>query len=264
MAENKLNEPFLWIPDLEGPVFSKSTAEAMDWFKSIFTGNPILGWHDTLCYLSLPALLYVGQTISQKVLAPPKDPSKVKTDQELFSEGLINNLPLIVAFFSINVPAGLGLYWVVNNILTTIVTLLVKSGFKDESFPPEVTQMMALIDGPAGGNGGKAKSGMASSQAEFGRRKASMVDDRPKVSGFGAGQSPFSSAANGSSNAVIDAEVVSSSSDYVDGVVGGEDDDNDDSNDDVAGDNNNNGDESGSKRKKRTKAAKSDKRGKKK
>jgi YidC/Oxa1 family membrane protein insertase len=67
VAENKLTEPFLWIPSLEGPIYDRPTAEAADWLKSIFAGNPLLGWHDTLAFLSLPLILYISQSISQKV-----------------------------------------------------------------------------------------------------------------------------------------------------------------------------------------------------
>ena len=38
VAENKLDEPFLWIPDLEGPVYAKPPGESLDWIKSIISG----------------------------------------------------------------------------------------------------------------------------------------------------------------------------------------------------------------------------------
>lgn len=39
VAENKLDEPFLWIPDLEGPVYAKPPGESLDWIKSIISGQ---------------------------------------------------------------------------------------------------------------------------------------------------------------------------------------------------------------------------------
>ena len=150
IAENKLNEPFLWIPDLEGPVYSSTTAKSMDWFYSIFSGTPDLGWDDTKAFLTLPLILWVSQTISSKILQPPRDKSKPMTEQEEFSQGLVNNLPFIVAFFSLNVPAGLGVYWITNNILTTLVTVAVKATINDEPMPAEVEQMMAMLDTPEG------------------------------------------------------------------------------------------------------------------
>eukprot|EP01038_Epipyxis_sp_PR26KG_P005688 gene5688-7852_t len=185
VAENKLSEPFLWIPDLEGPTYGKPTSQSMDWLNSILTGNPILGWHDTLCFLSIPLILYISQTISTKALQPPRDPNKVLTEQEQFSQGLINNLPLIVAFFSINVPAGLGVYWIVNNIFTTGINVAIKNSLKDDKFPPEVTRMMALIDG---GGAVTIAAPKRSSIEELNRDFS--LDERPKsTSGFGSSKS---------------------------------------------------------------------------
>ena len=186
VAENKLDEPFLWIPDLEGPIYTKPTAEAANWIKSIFTGTPELGWHDTLAFLSLPLILYVSQSISMKILQPPKDPNRVMTEQEQFSQGILNYLPFIVAFFAINVPAGLSVYWIVNNALTTLITVAVKANIQDEGFPPEVERMMALIDSSASSSAVLKKvSSPASSALEL-QRKSMLLDDRPKVEGFGS------------------------------------------------------------------------------
>ena len=54
IAENKLNEPFLWIPDLEGPVYSSSATKSTDWFYSIFSGTL-----HTLQTYPIPALALV-------------------------------------------------------------------------------------------------------------------------------------------------------------------------------------------------------------
>lgn len=193
VAENKLDEPFLWIPDLEGPVYTSPSSESLDWVKSIITGSPKLGWHDTLAFLTIPLILYVSQSISSKVLQPPKDPKKALTEQEQFSQGLVNNIPFIIAFFSLNVPAGLAVYWIVNNILTTLVTVAVKAQFKDEQLPVEVVSMMAAIDGDTGaGSATATKRRTPSSVNEL--RRSSVTEDKPIVAqGFGT---------------VIDAEIV--------------------------------------------------------
>jgi membrane protein insertase Oxa1/YidC/SpoIIIJ len=81
-------------------------------------------------------------------MSPPKDPTKVLTDQEKFSNSLVGNLPFVIAFFSLNVPSGLAVYWIINNLLTTGITLVVKSQLKDEAMPTEVAQMMAEVDTP--------------------------------------------------------------------------------------------------------------------
>ena len=193
VGENKLDEPFLWIPDLEGPVYTSPPSESLDWLKSIISGNPSLGWSDTLAFLSLPLILYVSQTVSMKILQPKKDPNRVMTEQEQFSQGLVNNLPFIVAFFSLNVPAGLSIYWIVNNILTTVITVAVKEQYKNDALPVEVDQMMALIDSPVRSNNGPKVS--------MGKQELRMADDRSKkISGFGT---PLD---------IIDAEIAKSDS----------------------------------------------------
>ena len=154
----------------------------MNWVQSIFTGEPVLGWPDTLAFLSLPLILYVSQTISQKVLTPPRDTSRPRTDQEEFSQGLINNLPLIVTAFSINVPAGLTIYLITNNFLTTILTLALKSQIKLDDLPMEVTRLMEIVDAPAP----VKKSSGGSSSAAINRKSLLLEETLPKKEiGFG-------------------------------------------------------------------------------
>jgi len=240
VAENKLDEPFLWIPDLEGPIYTKPTAEAANWIKSIFTGTPELGWHDTLAFLSLPLILFVSQSVSMKILQPPRDPNRAMTEQEQFSQNILNYLPVIVAFFAINVPAGLSVYWIINNALTTLITVAVKATIKDDGFPPEVERMMALIDSSSSSSAVLKKVSSASSALEL-QRKPMSLDDRPKVEGFGSSSTGStlwnkpSVAEQSSSSSFISTDHASStvggiSSSTFDGVS--DDDDNDDDNDD--------------------------------
>jgi YidC/Oxa1 family membrane protein insertase len=145
VAENKLDEPFLWIPDLQGPTYNAPPGQTLDWIKSVATGEPLLGIHDTLCFLSIPLILYISQSISSKVLQPPEDSNKVNTEQEEFAKGLTKNLPFIIAFFSLNVPAGLALYWIINNVLTTAITVSVKKNLQSEVLPSAVDEMMSQL-----------------------------------------------------------------------------------------------------------------------
>lgn len=94
-------------------------------------------------------------------MAAPKDPAKILTEQEQISQSLVNNLPFVIAFFSLNVPSGLAVYWIINNILTTAVTLVVKKQFKDDVMPPEVAQMMAEVDAPVFTKTRKTSSGQS-------------------------------------------------------------------------------------------------------
>lgn len=115
-----LNEPFLWLPNLQGPVYG---VRSSDWlFKGWENNVPPLGWHDTIAYLSIPLILYIAQAISLKILTPPSDDPAVQRTQAFFKY-----LPLLVSYFSLSVPSGLGLYWITQNILSTATTASIKS-----------------------------------------------------------------------------------------------------------------------------------------
>lgn len=122
--DNLLDEPFLWLPNLEGPVYG---SQSSDWlFKNWVDGAPSLGWHDTLCFLSLPVILVVSQSISQRLLTPPK-PAEELDEAAAASQQIVQYLPLMIGFFALNVPSGLAVYWVTNNFVSTASTLIVKS-----------------------------------------------------------------------------------------------------------------------------------------
>ena len=59
---------------MEGPTYDNG--RGLQWLTDNWVdGVPPLGWHDTLCFLALPAALVVAQTISMRVLSPPPDPN---------------------------------------------------------------------------------------------------------------------------------------------------------------------------------------------
>jgi YidC/Oxa1 family membrane protein insertase len=118
---DKLNEPFLWLPNLEGPTYGADPASASGWlFSGWVDGVPALGWADTLAFLTIPVVLVISQSISMNLMATK--------DQE--QPAFIKFLPLLIGWFSLNVPAALGIYWVANNFITTALTLQIRSGIK--------------------------------------------------------------------------------------------------------------------------------------
>lgn len=130
--EDKLNEPFLWLPSLEGPVYGADPASATSWlFSGWQNGVPSLGWEDTIAFLTIPVFLVLSTTVSQK-LSLPKDPTPEQKAQQ--DNIVLKLLPLLFGYFSISVPAALGVYWVTNNIVTTLLTLQIKSSL--EANPP--------------------------------------------------------------------------------------------------------------------------------
>jgi len=120
--ENALDEPFLFLPNLEGPTYGADPAHGSDWLlKNWVDGVPSLGWDDTAAFLSIPVFLVISQFVSMNLMQPKSD------DTQQQQNIVLKLLPLMIGWFSLNVPAALGIYWVVNNIVTTASTLYVRS-----------------------------------------------------------------------------------------------------------------------------------------
>ncbi|XP_008664867.1 ALBINO3-like protein 1, chloroplastic isoform X3 [Zea mays] len=112
-----LTEGFFWIPSLAGPttIAAQQNGQGISWLFPFTDGHPPLGWSDTLAYLVLPVLLVISQYISSQVMQPPQsnDPSQQG------AQAVTKFLPLLIGYFALSVPSGLGLYWLTNNILST-------------------------------------------------------------------------------------------------------------------------------------------------
>jgi len=130
------DESFLWIPSLSGPIADRT--EGIRWLtEGWINGVPPLGWHDTLCYLSLPAILVCTQTAALFLLGSfdsldDSDPTAQN------AKVVLKILPFMLGWFAMNAPAGLGVYWVANNVLTTASTVAVKAIVKKDDFAREV------------------------------------------------------------------------------------------------------------------------------
>ena len=76
---------------------------------------PWLGWIQDLAtmdpYYILPLIMGVSMFIQQKLNPPPPDPMQAKVMQIM---------PIFFTFFFLWFPAGLVLYWCVNNILSIL------------------------------------------------------------------------------------------------------------------------------------------------
>lgn len=119
--EGLLTEGFFWIPSLAGPTKLNG---GLGWL-TLQDGAPPLGWHDTASYLVLPILLVISQFVSQKIISPPQstDPSQQQT------QNILKFIPLMIGWFSLNVPSGLTLYWFTNNIITTAQQVYLRKQF---------------------------------------------------------------------------------------------------------------------------------------
>jgi YidC/Oxa1 family membrane protein insertase len=122
--DGALNEPFLFLPNLEGPTYGADPAHGSDWIlKGWENGIPTLGWDETTAFLVLPIFLVISQFASMELMAAPAGPDGEKPESPV----VLKFLPLMIGWFSLNVPSALGIYWVANNIITTASTLLIRS-----------------------------------------------------------------------------------------------------------------------------------------
>ncbi|MBI5448412.1 MAG: membrane protein insertase YidC [Gammaproteobacteria bacterium] len=72
------------------------------WIRDLSTPDP---------YYVLPILMGLSMLIQQKLSPPPPDPTQAK---------VMMLMPLVLTLFFLNFPAGLVLYWVVNNTLSIL------------------------------------------------------------------------------------------------------------------------------------------------
>lgn len=141
-----LNEPFLWIPSLQGPV-SAPNFRGLEWLTEDWTkvdGSllpvPSLGWETTLAFLVMPVILVLGQKVTMTAMSPEQPDTEGMSEEEKrqteTSQTVLKFLPLLIGFFSLQVPAGLTIYWFTSNFFTLSQSLAVKAYFKAN--PPEI------------------------------------------------------------------------------------------------------------------------------
>ena len=100
--------PFLFIPNLNDYPNA----------HHLIPGLPI----PELAYLVLPLLAAVTTLVQSRMLQMPPLPNP--TDQELQTQNMQRTMiwlsPLMIGYFAITVPAGLGLYWFIGNCVSII------------------------------------------------------------------------------------------------------------------------------------------------
>merc|ERR1712127_307969 len=165
--DNALDESFLFLPNLEGPTYGADPAHGSDWlFKNWVDGVPSLGWEDTIAFISIPIFLVVSQFVSMNLMQPKSD-----DPQQQQANVILKVLPFMIGWFALNVPAALGVYWVINNIVTTASTLYVRS-----TMPP--------VEAVSGGGAAVASSAvMDASTSSF---NPTPMNERPV--GFGGAE----------------------------------------------------------------------------
>lgn len=138
-AENRLDEPFLWIPSLEGPVSAENNYRGMQWLTEGWTdGVPSMGWEGTLPFLIMPVVLVIMQSITMQLLQQPEDESASEEEKEQLqsTKTVLKFLPLMIGFFSLQVPAGLTIYWFTSNLFTVSQSLAIRAYYAAN--PPQI------------------------------------------------------------------------------------------------------------------------------
>jgi YidC/Oxa1 family membrane protein insertase len=143
--DGELDEPFLFIPSLQGPVTAETDFRGLDWLTQNWqaaTGGgglePSLGWETTIAFMIMPVILVLGQSLSMSVLTPPVDDSMGEEEKKQMekTQTILKFLPLLIGFFSLQVPAGLTIYWFTSNFFTLAQSLAVKAYYKAN--PPKI------------------------------------------------------------------------------------------------------------------------------
>jgi YidC/Oxa1 family membrane protein insertase len=75
-------------------------------------------------------------------LSPPVDPNDAKAKQ---TQAILKYLPLMIGWFSLQVPAALGVYWMTNNIITTTATQTIKGYLKANPPQLDIPEVHSLI-----------------------------------------------------------------------------------------------------------------------
>jgi len=139
-AEGRLDEPFLWIPTLQGPVSPENNYRGMQWLTENWVdGVPSMGWEGTIPFLIMPVVLVLMQSFTMSVLQPPVDDSQSEEEQEQMqsTQKVLKFLPLMIGFFSLQVPAGLTIYWFTSNLFTVSQSLIIRGYYAAN--PPQIT-----------------------------------------------------------------------------------------------------------------------------
>lgn len=153
--DGQLQEPFLWIPSLEGPVSAANNYRGMQWLTEGWVdGHPAMGWEYTAAFLVMPVVLVLGQKLTMDVLTPPEDTSeeeeasmsKEEKDTADRTKFILKFLPLLIGYFSLQVPAGLTIYWFTSNLYTLSQSLVIRSYYKTNPPPIELPDYWDALD----------------------------------------------------------------------------------------------------------------------
>lgn len=112
------NANFFWIPNLGFPHYT----DGMGWIGDFFSSGQ---YGQLAAYLVLPALLMVSQYVMQK-MTTATTPTGGEGAAGMMGQ-MTTIMTLMFGFFTLQVPAGLTLYWVTSNLLQMGQTVAVNN-----------------------------------------------------------------------------------------------------------------------------------------
>lgn len=125
LAPQLASSDFFWIPDLSFPEFTVGLA----WIPELFNNGEYMR---LASYLVLPVLLMVSQVFMQRMTTPSVTPGAGGGQAGMMKQ-MSTVMSLMFGFFTLQVPAGLTLYWVTSNLLQMGQTGLVNSLHKNNN-----------------------------------------------------------------------------------------------------------------------------------
>lgn len=136
------NSSFFWIPDLSYPQYTLG----MGWVTTLYNDGE---YGRLIGYLVLPILLMVTQFVMQKWMAPAPAPGQDAGQMKMMQQMTLM-MTFMFGIFTIQVPAGLTLYWVTSNLLQMLQQWATTSSrFNLAGTNSKVTTAIAKADAPA-------------------------------------------------------------------------------------------------------------------
>lgn len=146
---------FLFIPSLNVTPTS----------EPLMHGLPI----PALAYLVIPLLAGASTFVQSRMMQQPPNPAASEQEQQTQSmmKGMQVMMPLMVFYFAIITPAGLGLYWFISNCFAIIQQYRVNGwgGMKPQAAPASVQQPAVPAKGGAASKNGSAGGGRRPAKA---------------------------------------------------------------------------------------------------
>jgi YidC/Oxa1 family membrane protein insertase len=124
------NAAFYWIPNISLPALPSPDQPAptlpmapnvpmagTQWISAAFQQQE---WYILFAYMSLPILMLVTQLLVQKMSQPSKASGATQDPQAKMMGQMMFFMPIMFAWITLGLPAGLTLYWTVSNLLAVV------------------------------------------------------------------------------------------------------------------------------------------------